>query len=229
MKVPAQKAKQGSLGFYQWLSESETYTAQNKDALAAVKVLTEETKAGAEKNFLAATHIGEENDATSLDMMVKSIAFMKECNAIRATENLDPLKITSVAMAWAQADANWTANHYATTKKFEHARVSGLGENIAAGYKPDANISGGWDTDRQDPFYGWYTDEKKNFVEQNGGETGHYENIVYDYTVTGFGMNGISKSSGYTMYTHSQTFDGNKRFPNYNTDGALTVEGMKKS
>lgn len=127
---------------------------------------------------------------------------------IRATENLDPLKITSVAMAWAQADANWTANHYMTTDDFDHARVSGLGENIAAGFGTTANVSGGWDKDRQDPFYGWYTDEKKNFEEQNGGETGHYKNIIADYTVTGYAINGTYINSSYTMYTHSQTFDG---------------------
>src|SRR5699024_8294362 len=50
-----------------------------------------------------------------------------------------------------------------------------------------------------DPYDGWYYDEKNNFITGNGGQTGHYFNIIdRDTTSTGFAINQYGSTYGHT-------------------------------
>ena len=135
----------------------------------------------AEGKLAAYTQMGQKDDATSLENMQASIAYMKECNEIRKKEGLSELKVSM----WLTAIAQVNANH--AKSNMEHAGVYATGENLAWGYG-NANTAGS-------PFRGWYDEEKAEYLAGNHkfSETGHYQNIVEkQYTVTGFavGTNG---------------------------------------
>lgn len=124
------------------------------------------------------THIGAENDATSLDNVINSISYLKEFNKIRANENLPELKVSMVLMAISQANANWQRDE-AQIGNVAHAGVYSTGENAAWGYG-DAET-------KASPFTAWHNLEKAWY--SNGitdwHKIGHYKNIVsqaYDYT-----------------------------------------------
>lgn len=146
--------------------------------------------------YASYTHKGEQTDATNLENMKASISFMKECNELRKLHGLNELKVTYEMMAMAQADANYSDFN------IEHAVQFYVGENLAWGYS--------------DPFVGWYTEEKINYETQNGGQVGHYLNIINrGYKVTGFAIN--TRGSKYRI-TYSQVFD-------YDIDeNAMTVD-----
>lgn len=127
------------------------------------------------------TKVGQTDDATSLENMQASIAYMKECNEIRKKEGLSELKVSMTLMAIAQVNANHAKSN------MEHAGVYATGENLAWGYG-NANTAGS-------PFRGWYDQEKTEYLAGNHkfSDVGHYKNIVEKrYTVTGFavGTNG---------------------------------------
>ena len=57
------------------------------------------------------THMGQKDDATSLENMQASIAYMKECNEIRKKEGLPELKVSTWLMAVAQVNANFAKTY----------------------------------------------------------------------------------------------------------------------
>ena len=127
------------------------------------------------------TKIGQKDDATSLENMQASIAYMKECNEIRRKEDLSELKVSMTLMAIAQANANYAKYN------MDHSGEYVTSENLAWGYG-NANTAGS-------PFRGWYDQEKAEYLAGNHkfSDIGHYKNIVEkQYTVTGFaiGTNG---------------------------------------
>ena len=135
----------------------------------------------AEGKLAAYTQMGQKDDATSLENMQASIAYLKECNEIRKKEGLSELKVSTWLMAVAQVNAN------RAKVKMSHSGTYATGENLAWGYG-NANTAGS-------PFRGWYDEEKAEYLAGNHkfSETGHYQNIVEkQYTVTGFavGTNG---------------------------------------
>ena len=121
--------------------------------------------------------------------MKASLKYIRECNDLRAKEGLPPLKVSDVLMARAQADVDWSDDN------LDHAMQFNMGENLAWGY--------------DDPFDGWYTDEKASYDKQKaeGVEhpqgTGHYTNIIEpNYDITGFAVS----QNGDMGITHGQTF-----------------------
>lgn len=133
----AQIAK-GSMGFFEKMGST--------DAVSALKNAT----------YASYTNIGAANDATSLENMKQALAFMKECNDLRANHGLAPLKVTDYLMAVSQSNTNWSDNNLAHSGQFD------VGENLAWGYA--------------DPFAGWYTKEKKLYDEgeRDFSKVGHY-------------------------------------------------------
>lgn len=169
----------GSLGFFEWLGAP---------GAAAAGILKD-----ADPQVLATTTIGRAYDATSLENMKASIAWLKKCNQLRASEGTDPrsgaalqpLKVNLQLMAIAQVQANWSAEHV------DHSGMYAVGENLAWGYS--------------DPFRGWYDEEKAIYQAGSSGVTGHYLNIVNaNYVTTGFAVN----QYGAYGITHGQTFSG---------------------
>lgn len=137
------------------------------------------------------TKVGQTDDATSLENMQASIAYMKECNEIRKKEGLSELKVSMTLMAIAQVNANHAKSN------MEHAGVYATGENLAWGYG-NANTAGS-------PFRGWYDQEKAEYLAGNHkfSDVGHYKNIVEKrYTVTGFAVG----TNGRFSTAHCQEF-----------------------
>ena len=167
----------GSLGFFE-----SVYTM----AEDTIEILND-----TDPEVLATTTLGRFYDATGLENMKESIKWIKKCNELRAQEGTDPitgeplqpLKINLLLMASSQVQTNWSA-HY-----MDHAQWYQVGENLAWGY--------------DDPFEGWYTEEKKLFQQGAVDKAGHYLNIVSsNYTSTGFAVN----QYGNYGVTHGQVF-----------------------
>lgn len=112
------------------------------------------------------TEVGAENDATSLANFKKAIAMVKTGNALRTTDDnfkgLNPLKVSAEMFAISQVQVNQMAK-----TKYGHTKLYRVSENAAVEY--------------EDPFVGWYTEEK----------------AVYDYLhQKGWDINDIRDSQG---------------------------------
>ena len=112
------------------------------------------------------TEVGAENDASSLENFKKAIAMVKTGNALRTTDDnfkgLNPLKVSAEMFAISQVQVNQMAK-----TEYGHTRLYNVSENIAVGY--------------DDPYVGWYTEEK----------------AVYDYLQSkGWDINDIRDSQG---------------------------------
>ena len=194
---------ESSAGFFYWLY-CET---GEEDAWEAWVLLTEgrygdnDITTRKDGEYFSATELGEEGDATSLENLQKSIEFLKECNELRQSDDnstdLQDLKVSSLLMAIAELDVNWSSTNIA------HAQVFNVGENLAWGYS--------------DPFDRWYDEEKEAYDESgSSSSTGHYENIIDpDYIATGFAC---SSSGGYYGTTHGQVFAANQGYDIYTVE-----------
>ncbi|MBR1818648.1 MAG: hypothetical protein IJ780_00750, partial [Neisseriaceae bacterium] len=132
----------------------------------------------------AKVYLGETGDATNLQNMKQSIDIVRKANEYRAKDGLPALKISDPMMAMGQIRANWSA-----AVQYYHA--PDLGDLFSLG------LVGGWGAEnlatdhtgefiRNEPnidlvtaaFYKWYDQEKVNYDTNNGGQTGHYTNII---------------------------------------------------
>lgn len=223
-----EKAASGALGFFEYLAEAE----DSVSARAAIAILT--SRDGAEvkglrpsyvwsaeswEHFYSYTHIGDENDATSLENMKRAIAFIEECNQLRTTDNnfpdCEPLVVNDAVMAVAQLNANWAT--YTNGSYHSHAAVFNTNENLAWYYldRPGSD----------DPFEGWYDQEKAIYDSKGSGVTGHYLNIANkDLSATGFGVNLSKDSSGATRINCAQEFIREAYYGGYGFGETYTVE-----
>ena len=120
-----------------------------------------------------ASQIGEEGDATSLENFLKALDYLEEYNKIRVAEGLPELKVTTMAMAYSQANCNhaaqsvdhWRTPYVATDSDRRYAG----GENLSWGYGTTTPNEDGY-TYSQDPYEGWYTTEKAvyEFLQEKG-------------------------------------------------------------
>lgn len=177
----SQKLSDGAFAFFKDMGAD--------DALAVLESKTV-TSAYTGASLENLTQKGSANDSTSIVNMQATIAFLKECNALRsnaenADKNLPELKVTLIDTAYAMWDANWSQ------KNIGHAGAFRIGENLAFGYS--------------DPFTGWYDAEKKLYeADPNTDQAGHYLNIIENYDLTGYAIN--TKPGAYRN-THSQVFE----------------------
>ncbi|SPT54370.1 chromosome segregation protein SMC [Actinomyces bovis] len=146
---------EGSFGFFKKLG-----------AQAAVDVLNDtESKDPSGKTIASYTHKGDPQDATSLENLQATVALLKKSVELRTKEYLEAgmteaeakaaaeRKISPYYTAVAQRHANWSA-HYRG-----HA-----GDN---GDKYEAGENAAWNnTRKEDPFLGWYHQEKAIWDEQ---------------------------------------------------------------
>lgn len=127
------------------------------------------------------THMGQAGDATSLENMQASIAYLKEYDKLRKQNGLSTPKVSMVAMAVAQVNANYAQ------AEGNHSGVYGYSENLAWGYGEAGTGAS--------PFRGWYDYEKKQYEAGNHkfSEVGHYLNIVNpDDETTGFALQKVN-------------------------------------
>lgn len=127
------------------------------------------------------THMGQAGDATSLENMQASIAYLKEYDKLRKQNGLSTPKVSMAAMAVAQVNANYAK------AEGNHSGVYGYSENLAWGYGEAGTGAS--------PFRGWYDYEKKQYEAGNHkfSEVGHYLNIVNpDDETTGFALQKVN-------------------------------------
>lgn len=185
--------KNSSYGFFVWLSENADTAAEKADAKVAAQILTNTIPSSSSdvifndghilaahtlgvsyEQLLSQTALGAENDATSLECLRDAIHFVTQGNEYRAKENLAALKISSGLMAMAEVDVNYQG----LNGVFGHSNIFASMENLAY-----LMLDGTWKYgivggSADEPYEGWYTEEKANYDSQNGGETGHYETLT---------------------------------------------------
>lgn len=156
----------GVLGFY-----------RHEGSTDAARILTDPSVTKYQDHI----RLDDPNGPTVLTKVRSALEFVKECNRLRAGEGLDALKVSDTAMAVAQAqdsyymyDEEW--NETASSHKLQFIPQA---ENL--------DLSG------DNPFEGWYTDEKESYDKQKADGVvspkgcGHYLNIIRDgYFTTGF-------------------------------------------
>ena len=165
----------GFLGFLEWM-KGRGYNVDE-----AIKLLKTSKEIGY-------SDMGKAGDGTDLDMVRKALEWIDYGNHIRTDEEggLEALKVSPYLMAMAESNLGYSIYNHGHSKQYERC------ENLAYGYG----------TSGRGPFYGWYDEEKVNYETQNGGQTGHYFNLVSATdTVTGFACTG-----GWTRSVFVQTF-----------------------
>lgn len=180
------------------------------------------------------TDLTKDTDATSIANMRKTFQFLRECNSIRAQQNLDELLVTDTLMAIAQSNLNWSDTNTAHSQQFN------VGENLAWGSADNA-YAFNWDqADRMsNPFEGWFDYERLLWlvaVSENPeienmsayelsqhdpetyGKVGHYLNIASpDYKYTGFAFSS-DPDNAMSARAYGQTFSSSAVAANYNSD-----------
>lgn len=115
---------------------------------------------------------GSPTDASAIENVLIALDYIDECNELRAKHDLPELRVTDLMMAYAIADANFAS------KRLGHPVQFNVAENLSWNFSTD-----------DDPFDGWYYEEKENYENGKGGETGHYRNIVNNkYVLTGLAL-----------------------------------------
>lgn len=180
-KAKAEEAK-GTLGFF----------TENGSAEAVADV--DGTTFG-NRTWWKYVHLGQKGDATSLENLKASIAYIRKLNGIRTENHLATFNVADFAMARAEVNADYDAIEFT-----HHNYLSA--ENIAMGFSnPD------------EAFDMWYTQEKAIYdaAIANGhtpsySTTGHYQNIVdSSMTTSGFGLQGQGRYTGVNDFQRSAT------------------------
>ncbi len=155
----AEATRKTALDFFTDLDE-------NSDAANAIKNAT----------YAEYTDTSSEKDATDLDNMKSAIQWLYTLNEIRTAAGLSELKVSSMMMAYAQSNANYSDRVIAHSQQFN------CGENLAWNYSnnPSADYS------KTGAFYQWYTAEKAVFDSA--------VSTITDNTVTYTNKNGAQKS-----------------------------------
>lgn len=221
------KIEQGSKGFF----EAYGYT----DAL---KILEAQSTANG-----GSTHIGAENDATSLENFKRALSMVRYGNALRTSDTnftgREDLKVNPTLFAIAQVQINATANE----KTFDHSSLYNVGENISASSRSETDevfYNGWYASEKQVYEYitakGWTivdvnNDEAKynevmNAVGHSNIQVGHYKNLIglnSDVTGTAYVYSKTPAPDGYRCNV-GQVFDYVSR-SNYITDvNTMTID-----
>lgn len=152
----------GVLGFY-----------RHEGATDAVRILTDPSVTKYQDHI----RLDDPDGPTALSKVRSALEFVEECNRLRAGEGLDALKVSDAAMAVAEAQDSYYMYDEDWDQVSHVKQFWGVSENI--------------DDGRPNPFEGWYTEEKESYKTNDGGETGHYLNIINkNYHITGFADGG---------------------------------------
>lgn len=186
---PLEQAKKNLADFEsKYATELSRLTAGSKgyyESLGCYDVLKEifnvNNDSSSRGELASYTHMRKTGDATSLENMQASIAYLKEYDKLRKQNGLSTPKVSMVAMAIAQVNANYAQ------AEGNHSGVYGYSENLAWGYGEAGTGAS--------PFRGWYDYEKKQYEAGNHkfSEVGHYLNIVNpDDETTGFALQKVN-------------------------------------
>lgn len=190
----------GVLGFY-----------RHEGATDAVRILTDPSVTKCQDHI----RFDDPDGPTALSKVRSALEFVKECNRLRAGEGLDALKVSDTAMAVAEAqdsyymyDEDWNEND---------------GSHHKLQFFPQAE---NLDSTGEDPFDGWYTDEKESYEEQKDEGiakpkgVGHYLNIIgKNYVATGF----ADGDANYTSYRNQVFLSDSIFYPISGNDINLSI------
>ena len=203
--------KKSSYGFFVWLSENADTAAEREDAAIAAELLTNtltvehgykvfndghttatSTIDASYEDLVNNLQLGEEYDSTSLECLEDSVNFITTGNQYRAKENLPALKVSSALMAMGELNVDiqdWVSGR--STNVFGHTTVFKPLENLAVRMLDRSWAYGTVPGKDDDPYQGWYTEEKANYDSNNGYQTGHYKTLTDRQgamLITGFGV-----------------------------------------
>lgn len=138
-------------------------------------------------------------EATKKENVYRSIKLIERCNELRRAEGLHELKINTALMVTSvvsNAVSMFEIAHTFTAKGLWNSHADGTSTPRGA-----ENLAWGYDSD-QDPFDGWYNDEKALYDQgiRDFSRVGHYKNIINNrYNITGF-----STAPAFGMYEGSE-------------------------
>ena len=125
-------------------------------------------------------------EATKKENVYRSIKLIERCNELRRAEGLPELKINTALMVTSvvsNAVSMFEIKHTFTARGLWNSHADGSSTPMGA-----ENLAWGYDSD-QDPFDGWYNDEKALYDQgiRDFSRVGHYKNIINNrYNITGF-------------------------------------------
>jgi hypothetical protein FG01414.1 len=124
-------------------------------------------------------------EATKKENVYRSIKLIERCNELRRAEGLPELKVNTALMVTSvvsNAVSMFEIKHTFTARGLWNSHADGSSTPMGA-----ENLAWGYDSD-QDPFDGWYNDEKALYDQGiRDSRVGHYKNIITArYNITGF-------------------------------------------
>ena len=154
-------------------------------------------------------------EATKKENVYRSIKLIERCNELRRAEGLPELKVNTALMVTSvvsNAVSMFEIKHTFTARGLWNAHADGTATPMGA-----ENLAWGYDSD-QDPFDGWYNDEKALYDQGiRDSRVGHYKNIISTrYNITGF-----STAPAFGMYEGSEAHQ-----QYFSVDGA--TESLKR-
>lgn len=154
-------------------------------------------------------------EATKKENVYRSIKLIERCNELRKAEGLPELKVNTALMVTSvvsNAVSMFEIKHTFTARGLWNSHADGSSTPMGA-----ENLAWGYDSD-QDPFDGWYNDEKALYDQGiRDSRVGHYKNIISTrYNITGF-----STAPAFGMYEGSEAHQ-----QYFSVDGV--TEGLKR-
>ena len=192
---------EGAFGFYREHDQTQ-YSANGGYGGVGFAIYTLENT-----QYAYLTRKGDPHDATSLDNMLHALSYIRRCNEIRVSEGMSELLVDDRCMAVAQVKSNAIS-------------ALNLRQHIADGVSMTNNLI--WITPEEieqgvdDPYNAWFYEEKE-WWEQGvrGNDVGHYLNIIYGGSVTGYAMADYTENATWHYYTMVQTFSDRMRTLEY--------------
>lgn len=178
----------------------------------------------------------------SLSDLKEALNYIKMCNQIRAYEGSDPLKVSYYLLAVSAIQNEFTSvkwghseiypfaeNIYGSSRDYNSTDFLDQNGNLDVAYLDKLGRNQNLDvfnTQRQNPFYGWWIEEKVKYEQtKNKNDAGHYFNIIdKNYTLTGFSHNNQLHNSGY--YTWGQVFSGSLVADKLDGSGQVSITGQ---
>lgn len=216
----------------------------NTGNLDAYYAYTELEKYDGKKVGSATIYDSKNYDKTmaSLSDLKEALNYIKMCNQIRAYEGVAPLKVSYYLMSVSAIQNQFTSvkwghseiypfaeNIYGSSRDYNSTDFLDQNGNLNVDYLDrlgrDQNLDA-FSIQRQNPFYGWWIEEKVKYEEANDKNVaGHYFNIInQNYTLTGFSHNNQLHNSGY--YTWGQVFSGSLVANKLDGSGQVRITGQ---
>lgn len=106
----------------------------------------------------------------------KGIEYIDHIKPVKISYDMMMMSIFSTAISTAAPTAGVELNHHGA--HFLRELYVQCGENLAWGYNLRMDVPNDKMKNSSSPFDGWYYDERKSVETNDGGQTGHYYNVI---------------------------------------------------